>query len=70
MPIGSPDQAPEFLPNEALQKCLYLLSVLETFQCKKETFRIHTLNAKAHIKPHRDIGYCFEQGLIRIHIPF
>lgn len=68
-PKGSPEKAPVFLPNEALQKCPYLLSVLETFQCNKETFRIHTLNAKAIIKPHRDIGYCLEQGLVRIHIP-
>jgi mannose-6-phosphate isomerase-like protein (cupin superfamily) len=68
-PIGSPDQVPEFFPNEALQKCPYLLAVLETFECRKETFRIHTLEAKANIKPHRDLGYCFEQGLIRIHIP-
>ena len=69
MPVGGPYKAPEFLPNEALQKCPYLLTVLETFQCKKETFRIHTLDAKAHIRPHRDIGYCFEQGKIRLHIP-
>lgn len=68
-PKGGPDQAPIFLPNEALKRCPYLLSVLETFQCKKETFRIHTLNAGAIIKPHRDVGYSFEHGLIRIHIP-
>lgn len=68
-PIGDPGQAPEFFPNKALQKCPYLLSVLETFLCKKETFRIHTLDAKANIKAHRDNGYSFEQGLVRIHIP-
>jgi len=38
-------------------------------KCRKETFRIHTLEAKANIKPHRDNGYSFEQGLVRIHIP-
>ena len=42
---------------------------METFQCNKETFRIHTLDAKAHIRPHRDIGYSLEQGMIRLHIP-
>ena len=68
-PIGSPDKAPKFYPNEALKKCPYLLSILDTFQCNKETFRIHTLEAKTNIKAHRDLGYSFEQGKIRIHIP-
>jgi len=68
-PIGGPDRPPEFLPNEALRRSPYLLSILDTFKCNKETFRIHTLEAGATIKPHRDIGYSFEQGLIRIHIP-
>jgi hypothetical protein len=66
--IGS-DNLPHFHTNEALKKSPYLLSILDTFQCKKETFRIHTLNAKAHIRPHREMGYCLEKGIIRIHIP-
>lgn len=68
-PVGGPDQIPEFSPNEALKQCPYLLSILDSFQCDKETFRIHTLEAKTTIKPHRDIGFSFEQGKIRIHIP-
>lgn len=68
-PVGGPDQIPEFLPNEALHKCPYLLTVFETFLCRKETFRIHTLYAEAKIKAHRDTGYSFEQGKIRLHIP-
>ena len=63
------DDLPHFHPNDALKQSPYLLSILDTFQCKKETFRIHTLNAKAHIRRHRDIGYSIEKGLIRIHIP-
>jgi len=68
-PVIGPDGLPLFMPNIALKKCPYLLSVLETFQCDKETFRIHTLEAGASIKPHRDIGYSLEHGKIRIHIP-
>jgi hypothetical protein len=68
-PIIGKDGLPVFLPNDALKKCPYLLSVLETFKCDKETFRVHTLNAGASIKPHRDIGYSLEHGKIRIHIP-
>ena len=68
-PFGTPDTIPVFKPNEALKKCPYILSILETFKCDKETFRIHTLDPNANIKPHRDAGYSFEQGKTRIHIP-
>lgn len=68
-PVGSPDTEVEFVPNKALQQSPYLLGVLDTFKCRKETFRIHTLEAGAKIKPHRDVCYSFEHGLIRIHIP-
>lgn len=60
---------PVFYPNSSLKKCPYILSILNTFKCDKETYRIHALNAGAKIKPHRDIGYNIEQGKIRIHIP-
>ena len=69
VPIGSPDGPIKFVPNESLQKCPYLLSIFETFKCQVETFRIHTLDAGASIQPHRDIGYSFEQGKVRLHIP-
>ena len=68
-PFGGPDREPEFLPNEALRKCPYLLSILDSFKCKKETYRIHSLHAGEHIKAHRDIGYSLEHGKIRLHIP-
>lgn len=66
--IGA-DNLPHFHPNEALLNSPYLLSILDTFKCKKETYRIHTLEAGAQIRPHRDIGYSIDHGLIRIHIP-
>jgi hypothetical protein len=68
-PIIGEDGLPIFLPNEALKKCPLLLSIFETFQCNVETFRIHTLDAGASIKKHRDVGYSFEHGKIRLHIP-
>ena len=46
-----------------------MLSVFETFECSVETFRIHALDAGAHIRPHRDIGFGFEHGKIRLHVP-
>ncbi len=71
-PLGGPtdpDTPIEFFPNEALKKCPYLLSIFETFKCRTETFRIHTLDPGASIKPHRDSGYSFEHGKVRLHIP-
>ncbi len=68
-PINDADGLPVFLPNEALKKCPYLLSVFETFRCPVETFRVHVLNPGASIQPHRDNGYSVEQGMVRLHIP-
>lgn len=69
VPIRQSDESVKFVPNESLKKCAYLLSIFETFQCQTETFRIHTLDGGASIKPHRDTGYSFEHGKVRLHIP-
>ncbi len=68
-PINDADGLPVFLPNDALKKCPYMLSIFETFKCPIETFRVHSLDAGAAIKKHHDSGYSFEQGKIRLHIP-
>ena len=69
VPAGGPEGPIKFVPNESLQKCPYLLSIFETFKCQVETFRVHTLDAGASINPHRDVGYSFEHGKVRLHIP-
>jgi len=69
VPIGGPNVPIKFVPNDSLKKCPYLLSIFNIFQCEVQTFRIHTLDAGASIKPHKDTGYSFEQGKIRLHIP-
>lgn len=68
-PVGRPNEIIRFLPNEALKKCPYLLSILNTFQCDKETFRIHILDPGAGIKLHKDMGLSLKDGKVRIHIP-
>lgn len=68
-PLGSPEDGVVFQPNQSLLQCPYLLSIHDLFECPKETFRVHTLQAGAHIKPHRDIGYRLEDGKVRLHIP-
>ena len=69
VPMGGPDQPIKFVPTESLKKCPYLLSIFETFDCQTETFRIHSLDGGASIKPHRDTGYSLEHGKVRLHIP-
>lgn len=69
VPMGGPDGPIKFVPTESLKKCPYLLSIFNTFKCQVETFRIHTLDAGASIRPHRDSGYSFEHGKVRLHIP-
>lgn len=68
-PIGGPETTITFAPNASLQQCPYLNSILDHFQCEKETFRIHLLDGHSTIKAHRDIGYSFEHGFVRLHIP-
>lgn len=59
----------DFIPNDILINQPYLLDIYNTFECSMETFRIHTLAAGAHIKPHRDHGLNYENGSLRLHIP-
>ena len=59
----------DFSPNATLKNLPYLLEILNTFECKKETFRIHTLQAGAKIKAHRDTNLNYENGSLRLHIP-
>ncbi|QHI38884.1 hypothetical protein IMCC3317_42840 [Kordia antarctica] len=68
-PINDAYGFPIFYPTDDLKKCPYLLSVFNMFKCRVETFRIHTLDAGAKIQKHRDSGYGFEFGKIRLHIP-
>lgn len=63
------DGLPVFKPNQHLAQRPALLNVLNTFQCDKETFRVHNLKAGFSIRRHRDIARNFENNIIRVHIP-
>ena len=69
VPIGGPNEDVKFVPNQSLEQCPYLLSIFNSFQCRTETFRIHTLDGGASIRPHRDVGYAYDKGKVRLHIP-
>lgn len=47
----------------------YLQEVLAGFECPLLSVRLLRLAAGAVIREHRDIGLCYEQGEIRLHIP-
>jgi mannose-6-phosphate isomerase-like protein (cupin superfamily) len=52
-----------------LKSSPYLQTVLNTFKCNLLSVRLLKLAAGAQIHQHKDDGLCFEEGLIRIHIP-
>jgi hypothetical protein len=68
-PTSAPGEPAIFGPNESLKRCPILLSIFKTFQCPVETFRFHSLQPAAVIKSHRDSGFSFEHGKVRLHIP-
>lgn len=52
-----------------LEKCGYLQSVINFFECEKLSVRLMKLNAGAIIKEHTDYEMSFEDGEARFHIP-
>ena len=47
----------------------YVNSILEAWHCEKEAVRLLSLAPGSHIKPHRDPGCAYQDGIFRIHIP-
>ncbi|MDJ0644292.1 MAG: aspartyl/asparaginyl beta-hydroxylase domain-containing protein [Erythrobacter sp.] len=63
------DRTPDFRPNDRLRACPAFLAVFEAIRSPMELMRVHTLAPGASIRPHRDVGRSFEQGIFRIHVP-
>ncbi|NOR58971.1 MAG: aspartyl/asparaginyl beta-hydroxylase domain-containing protein [Sulfurimonas sp.] len=59
----------EYKETPLLKKCTYIQDVINHFQTKVEAVRFMKLGANSSIKEHRDVGSCYEDGLVRIHIP-
>lgn len=71
---GRPDDihagdGPGFIDTPLLLRCPYLRQVIDSFACDKQSVRLMALDAGARIKPHRDPGGAFEDGLARLHVP-
>lgn len=52
-----------------LKKLPYIKSILDSWDCPKEAIRLLALHPGAEIKPHRDRGCNYVNGVCRIHIP-
>lgn len=52
-----------------LKKLPYIKSILDWWQCPKESIRLLALHPGAEIKPHKDRGCNYVNGACRIHIP-
>ena len=63
------DRTPEFKPNVRLRTCSEFLVVFEAIESPMELMRVHNLAPWASIRPHRDVGSSFEDGVFRIHVP-
>ena len=65
----SPVDEDVYADTVLLQSCPYLQEVLNSFHCPLLSARLLKLAAGAQIHEHRDADLCFEEGLVRFHIP-
>jgi mannose-6-phosphate isomerase-like protein (cupin superfamily) len=59
----------EYRNTPLLERCPYLQSVINFFDCEKTSARLMKLHAGAVIKEHTDHEMSFEEGEARFHIP-
>ncbi len=67
--IYSDPSATEFVETEFLEKCPYFQEVLSAFECELGVARLMKLSAGSRIKEHSDYDLCYEDGMVRFHIP-
>jgi hypothetical protein len=67
--IYSDPSAKEFVETEYLKQCPYFQEVLSHFKCDLGVVRLMKLAAGSIIKEHSDYDLCYEEGVIRFHIP-
>lgn len=67
--VPAMDRAPDFSPNARLKTCSAFLTVFDAIKSPMELMRVHKLAPGASIRPHRDVGRSFEDGVFRIHVP-
>lgn len=65
----SPVETDVYSDTILLKDCTYIQEVLKTFECPLLSVRLLKLAAGAQIHEHKDRDLCFEEGLVRFHIP-
>jgi quercetin dioxygenase-like cupin family protein len=58
-----------FTNTPLLERCTYLRSVIDWFDCEKETVRLLSLAPGSEIREHTDPQTGYEYGIFRIHVP-
>ena len=65
----SPVEEDVYADTVLLNACPYLKQVLNSFNCPLLAVRLLKLAAGTQIHEHKDADLCFEEGLVRFHIP-
>ena len=65
----SPLEDDVYADTVLLNSSLYLQKVISSFRCPLLAVRLLKLAAGAQIHEHKDADLCFEEGLVRFHIP-
>lgn len=58
-----------FSDTPLLEACSYFQSIIQSFECEKESIRLLSLAPGSSIKEHRDLDAGYESGFFRLHIP-
>lgn len=58
-----------YADTDLLARCSYFREVIDLFECEKTSIRLMAMGAGSRIKPHRDAGTSFGDGIARLHIP-
>lgn len=66
MPVGDSTM---YKSTSLLSKCSYFRTILDQFECPKESVRLLKLDPNSVIKTHSDPGLSYTSGSFRIHIP-
>lgn len=65
----SPVETDEYRDTILLKDCVYIQHVLKMFECPLLSVRLLKLAAGAQVHEHKDRDLCYEEGLLRFHIP-
>ncbi|TWV97945.1 aspartyl/asparaginyl beta-hydroxylase domain-containing protein [Chitinophaga pinensis] len=59
----------QYQDTPVLAEMPYAKEIIDSWQCEKEAIRLLSLSPGSEIKPHKDPGCGYEDGVFRIHIP-